>query len=758
MTVGARIWVWFLLALGLACSSPERTKTEFVTSGDEYAAAGRYEEAVIQYRNALQSDPRAGDVRAKLAEAFMQTGDVASALGEYVRAADLLEADLGLQTKAGNLLLLAARFDDAKARADKVLATDPRNVDALVLAANALAGLKDPDAAVAQIEDALRVDPGRSGTYSSLGALELSRGKSEEAHAAFQKAVQLDPGSVAAHLALGNFYWLTERPVPAEQSLRRALELDPRNALTNRALANFYLATDQRDKAEEPLRAVFEITRTPASAFALSEYYVAVGKAAAARALLQPMLGDPRTSSEADVRLAALDYEDGNHDEAYRRLANVLTKDTSNLQALVVKGALLLSDGKLDEALAAATTAADRHPDSTAALFILGRVQTARKQPEAAIAAFQNVLRLNPRATDAKIALGRLYLAQGRPDTSMGFAVEALANEPANGDAQLLLVRGLLARGELDRAAGELNQLVARFPDSAVVRVQLGMLLGRQGNSEGARAEFERALSLQPEELEALGGLIALDLAGGDYASARARVDARVASKPTATLLTLAARTYAASGDLAAAERFLRRAIDLDNTFVAAYGALGQIFIVQGKHAAARAEFEALAQRSPDSIAALTMVGILLQAEGDVAGARQRYERVLQIDPDAAVAANNLAWLYAEHGGNLDVALGLAQTALKHLPDVAGVYDTLGFIYYKKNLASLAVSTLKVSVEKDPLNPLYHFHLAQAYASSGDSTQAKQSLTRVLDLKPDFQHAAEARALLASLEPARPGR
>ena len=95
------------------------------------------------------------------------------------------------------------------------------------------------------------------------------------------------------------------------------------------------------------------------------------------------------------------------------------------------------------------------------------------------------------------------------------------------------------------------------------------------------------------------------------------------------------------------------------------------------------------------------MVGLLLQAEGDLDGARGRFERVLEIDPEAAVAANNLAWIYAEHGGNLDVALHLAQVAQTRLPGVAEVTDTLGFIYYKRNLASLAVSTLKVSVEQD---------------------------------------------------------
>ncbi len=156
-------------------------------------AAGKYKEAALEYRNALQQDPRAGDVRVKLAETSLKTGDLPNALGEYVRASDLLPDDTAVQLKAGNFLLVAGRFDDAKARAEKVLAKDPRNVDAQILAANAYGGLKDLDAAVAQIEEALTIDPGRSGTYSNLGALELGRGKREAAERAFLKAAELNP-------------------------------------------------------------------------------------------------------------------------------------------------------------------------------------------------------------------------------------------------------------------------------------------------------------------------------------------------------------------------------------------------------------------------------------------------------------------------------------------------------------------------------------------------------------------------------------
>jgi tetratricopeptide (TPR) repeat protein len=167
--------------------------------------------------------------------------------------------------------------------------------------------------------------------------------------------------------------------------------------------------------------------------------------------------------------------------------------------------------------------------------------------------------------------------------------------------------------------------------------------------------------------------------------------------------------------------------------------------------AEARAEYEALAAREAKPVAALTMIGMILQGQSDTAGARQYYERVLELDSGAAVAANNLAWLLATQGGNLDVALQHAQTAKRHLPDNADVSDTLGFIYYKKGLHTLAIAALKESAEKDARNPVFQSHLGLAYAKAGDAARAKQHLTRAFELREDFNGADEARGVLESL-------
>ena len=164
------------------------------------------------------------------------------------------------------------------------------------------------------------------------------------------------------------------------------------------------------------------------------------------------------------------------------------------------------------------------------------------------------------------------------------------------------------------------------------------------------------------------------------------------------------------------------------------------------------AEPEKLAQKQPNSVGPATAVAVLYEMQNNKEEARKRYERIIETHPRAAIAANNLAWAYAEKGENLDVALQLAQTAKSQLPDIPQVNDTLGWVYYRKGLPDLAIPPLELSVKKDPKNAQYHYHLGLAYLKAGKRDKARESLEAALKLQPDFQGADEARSALASLK------
>jgi tetratricopeptide (TPR) repeat protein len=244
-----------------------------------------------------------------------------------------------------------------------------------------------------------------------------------------------------------------------------------------------------------------------------------------------------------------------------------------------------------------------------------------------------------------------------------------------------------------------------------------------------------------------------MDLQDRAFDAARGRLDAALQSTTrSAPLLLMAAQSYAALRDAAAAERLAREALAVDANSLEAYSLLGNLYITQGRIDDAIVEFSIAAQKDPSPVAALTIVGVLLEMQNKPVEAREKYERALDLDPRAAVAANNLASIYTESGASLEVALDLAKTARARLPNRPEVNHTLGWVYFKKGEHSMAVTPLLAAIDKNPTNPRYHYHLGLVYAAMGDRGKARASLQKSLALDAEFRDSGAARQALADLE------
>jgi tetratricopeptide (TPR) repeat protein len=348
--------------------------------------------------------------------------------------------------------------------------------------------------------------------------------------------------------------------------------------------------------------------------------------------------------------------------------------------------------------------------------------------------------------------LARVELARGRPEIALDLAQQAVADEPRRLDARLLVVKALMERGDLKGASTNIAPLASAMPQSADVQVALGQLAQLKGDQQATRAAFARALAIAPDSMDALSGAVRADLMARDIASARKRVEARLATTPRdPSALMLAAHLNLAANDQQQAEQGLRQVIDIDPNQLPAYDLLGRLYMVQKRLPEAQAEFERLVARRPDSPGPKTMVATLLHLQNKVPEAQKKYEEIVHGPRGTAVASNNLAWLYSTSGGDLDVALTLAQAAKRALPDRAEVNDTLGWVYYKKGLYQYAQETLEMSVLKEPNNPVYLYHLGMVYASRGDRAKAGRTLDRALAINANFEGADEARRTSAQL-------
>ena len=235
--------------------------------------------------------------------------DGSRALDEAVRAADLLPEDVDAQIQAANLLVLAGRFADAQDRANAVLQRQPGEVRATVALGNALAGLKDLDGAVAQLEEAIRLDPTRAGSYTNLATLQLNAGRLKEAESRVPRGRRkgarfgADPTGAGAVL-LADVETAGSRTRKSSSRCRRSRATSWRTALPPRFTRQPAMPTRRSSTSS----AAVDADGSSRARLALAEYYIARSRLPEATAVLQALVSDKKVGPTAKVRLATIDY------------------------------------------------------------------------------------------------------------------------------------------------------------------------------------------------------------------------------------------------------------------------------------------------------------------------------------------------------------------------------------------------------------------------------------------------------------------
>jgi tetratricopeptide (TPR) repeat protein len=736
----------------LSCSGdPQKSKVKYLASADRYFANKDYAAAIIEYRKAIAQDAHFGEARLKLGNAYQAIGDTQNAYAEHIRAADLMPDNVQAQLRAGSMLLSVGQYPEAKARALAALAKDPKNVDGLVLMGNALAGLKDFDNAINQVEEALENNPSVMLAYANLGMFQLAKGQRTAAEAAFKRATNVDPKSVVAHLNLGSFYWSAGQLDEAEREFKTAFNLDAKAAATSRALATFYTSNGRRAEAE-PFLKIFSATDESAG-LVLADYYLGDGRFKEAVAVLEPLSNQKNSFVPAKLRLAALDFGQNRRPQAYATLEEVLKREPTNGRTLEMKARFLVLERRFDEALKIVDSVIKRDPSALGSFYIRGVCLKATDKADQALDTFQELLKKVPSSVAVQLEVAQLRLARGDVTVALEVLSGVVKAHPRSGPAHFLLGQALLRTGDLDGAERQFVGVTKGLPSSGEAQAWLGLVYQAKRDLARSRSAFNHAEQVEPKSRAALIGLLSADLIEKKYDSARARVQSALAERPKdAGLLVLAGNTYVAMNDTKKAESAFGTALEVDSTNLEAFSKLAVLYHAQGRLEEAKTSYEQFARLHEKPVVAMTFLGMIAELQKNPGEARKRYQRALELDSRAAIAANNLAWMYAETSENLDLALELAQTAKAQLPDVPQVNDTLGWVYYKKGMATLAVTYLREASRQGPARADIQYRLGLAYMKAGDQKNARLSLEQALKMNPQLPEAAEAKRALATLK------
>ena len=276
--------------------------------------------------------------------------------------------------------------------------------------------------------------------------------------------------------------------------------------------------------------------------------------------------------------------------------------------------------------------------------------------------------------------------------------------------------------------------------------------------TEAAKA-YQDALDRNSESMDGLRGLVNVYVAENQVDKAIATVNGQIAKVPTNSgfYSLLGAVLFHSKRDLSGAEGALEKSIALDKSNYDAVVQLCEVRAAKGEIDQAIATGEQSLKDNSRQPNLYIVMGNLYESKSDWKRAQDAYQNTLALNSQNPVASNDLARVMLHTGGNLDMALSLAQSARRVLPNSPGVVDTVGWIFYQQGVYSLAISNLQEALTLQaknnlPDNPDIHYHLGMAYEKSNQPELAREQFEHVLRISPNYPDAAEIKKELSGLK------
>ncbi len=749
--VAGAILVLTALALVSCASDPQKAKAKYLAAGQGYMKKGQYGDAVIEFRNALRLDPRFVEAYYELAQADLAQHDWRSAYGSLEKTIELDPARLDARLDRGRLYLAAREFDKAEDEANFVLKQDPGHVAAHQLLGAALIGEQKPAQALAAFSKVTELLPDNPSAYVNVALVEISLHRYEQAEQHLKKAIAVDSHSVQAYTDLANFYRLQNRIPEAQLVLQDGITRNPDGIPLY--LDSVAILASQNKEAEAEVLLDQLRKKVPDSTdatIAIGDFYF--HREETDKALAEYRRGLALSSRNIEIQRRMQDlYLSTHQEQSARELDSDLMKDApKDVIIRVNHGRLLMMEGNPGEAIGYLQRVVADAADSAEAHYYLGMAFWQNGDTGQAQRALLDALKVSPEWPAALQSLARLSLEQGNAADAKIYAEELIQKFPADSADRLILGEALARQGQLRASEDQLLLAKRLAPNDPTVHLNLGQLYVAEKNWVEAQRELEAALQLDPHNTVVLGQLVDLLVARSQAAAAVALVEQFVSVNPNdPNSHVVSGALYVQMQNYPAAHAQFERAIQLDPHNLQAYLREGKLYQAEGRTDFAIARYQDALVVQPRLAALATMVGSLYLDKGDFVAARKCFAQALAADPNFALANANMAWVDAEEGKDLDLALGMAQKAKSSMPELPSVTDTLAWVMYKRGSYASAIPLLQECVQKSPGSAQFRYHLGMSLLADGQKAKAKDQLQAALHMKLEGSEAEQAKQALS---------
>lgn len=278
-------------------------------------------------------------------------------------------------------------YDAAIAEEQTALKLDPKSYGARKILGKIYANLNKSQESVKMLEEAAALMPTSYATQRDLGKAQMAAGKNEEAISSFRKAAALNPEKVDPHIKLAFLFSKKENHKEAIAEGRKAVQLDLSNPETHLALANALLASGDKAGAVEPFETAMDKNmsrqyRNPLTAASATSGlgWAFSGKESGEKGLAEAVAYQRKaikifpSFSPAYIRLAELLSKQGNNKEAdlIYKTSMKYSGDEPSIATTYAK--FLGRTGRPDEARTMLNKVLEKSPDNKAAAEALAEI------------------------------------------------------------------------------------------------------------------------------------------------------------------------------------------------------------------------------------------------------------------------------------------------------------------------------------------------------------------------------------------------
>lgn len=771
------------------CGGAESRKEKYLLSGHEHYHQGDCIKAKLDYKNALQIDPKTVDALVGLSRCAIEDKEWRNAYKFLLAALDADENSVEAKMDLAKIYLISGDSQKSYEFIEEVLTVEPDNATAIALRGifhlknNTLAAArKDSELALSKDEDNLTAitlmsslsvnsdQASRAIDYieSQLGsamatkrhlkelrlmliALYTHIGDTDNLVNIYKQLVNEYPDNNIYQYRLAAIYANNNRVDDAEKLLLTNIE-------TNDDKLAYIAFLDQFKSSEQATEKLEQYAESDEGklTLALAKRYLKQGKVDQAKSLFKSLSEqiDQPEHLEAKNELAVLSLKDNDQDQALTYLQQVLSDQPGNLRALMLRGTMALAKRDAPTAIADFRTVLRDQPDNTFAVRQLAVAYILNDQQDLARQLLQKAVEID--ANDKKLSLlyARLQGSDEDYDAAIGTVSELLKHNSDDLETIKTLFDLQIANKDFSGAKQTAESMKSVMSDSPMGYYLSGVLLQNENNPVEAEKQYLLALDKQPRATEALSGLVRLYLSQKQQDKAIGYLKQVIDKDPEYLVpYNLLGEVALSKDDYVLATDSFNKALQVNQKWWVPYRGLSLTYLAQNQRDAAIDILEKGYNRG----AGIERLGVELAQiyyqEGKRDKAINKYQDIIRQLPNSVLAKNNLAMILIDDQANKDdiaAALNYAKE-LESVNEPASL-DTVGWVNYMAGNSAKAIEFLERAVALAPDAAELHYHLGMAYKQEGsDSVRVKKHLKIAAESSQEFPGKKQAIAAYEAL-------